>query len=302
VGLPEPAPVFDLPRRRSRLRAALVSLRPRQWTKNLLLFAGIIFAAKLGDLSRWGEACAAFAAYCAASSASYLVNDVRDAPHDRVHPTKRARPIARGELSPRLAELIAVVLVFSAVFLVAPLGLASIFCLCAFFALQAAYTLKLKHIVLLDVMGIAGLFVIRAAAGAAAVEVRISPWLLLCTALLALFLALAKRRGELVLVGAEATPGRPVLEGYSLALVDQLVTVVAASTVISYCLYTFTARPSKAMMITIPFVVFGVFRYLLLMHRHDLGEEPEEVLLRDVPILVCIAGWTVVAAVILKLS
>jgi 4-hydroxybenzoate polyprenyltransferase len=291
MGLPEPAPVFDLPRRRSRLRAALVSLRPRQWTKNLLLFAGIIFAAKLGDLSRWGEAFAAFAAYCAASSASYLVNDVRDAPHDRMHPTKRTRPIARGELSPRLAELIAVVLLFSAVFLVAPLGLASIFCLCAFFALQAAYTLKLKHIVLLDVMGIAGLFVIRAAAGAAAVEVRISPWLLLCTALLALFLALAKRRGELVLVGAEATPGRPVLEGY-----------VAASTVISYCLYTFTARPSKAMMITIPFVVFGVFRYLLLMHRHDLGEEPEEVLLKDVPILVCIAGWTVVAAVILKLS
>src|SRR6478736_4370397 len=272
-----PAPVVDLPQRRSLPRAAFVALRPRQWTKNLLLFAGIIFAAKLGDLSRWGEAFAAFAAYCAASSASYLVNDVRDAPHDRVHPTKRARPIARGELSPRLAELIAVALVFSAVFLVAPLGLASIFCLCAFFALQAAYTLKLKHIVLLDVMGIAGLFVIRAAAGAAAVEVRISPWLLLCTALLALFLALAKRRGELV-------------------------PVVAASTVISYCLYTFTARPSKAMMITIPFVVFGVFRYLLLMHRHDLGEEPEEVLLRDVPILVCIAGWTVVAAVILKLS
>ncbi len=284
------------------MRAALISLRPRQWTKNLLLFVGIIFAAKLGDLSRWGEAFAAFAAYCAASSASYLINDVRDAPHDRVHPTKRARPIARGELSPRLAELVAVALLFAAVLLVAPLGLASIFCLCAFFALQASYTLKLKHVVLLDVMAIAGLFVIRAAAGAAAVEVRISPWLLLCTALLALFLALAKRRGELVLVGAESTPGRPVLEGYSLALVDQLISIVAASTVISYCLYTFTARDSKAMMVTIPFVVFGVFRYLLLMHRHDLGEEPEEVLLRDVPILVCIGGWTLVAAVILAVS
>jgi 4-hydroxybenzoate polyprenyltransferase len=151
-------------------------------------------------------------------------------------------------------------------------------------------------------MAIGGLFVVRAAAGAAAVDVRISPWLLLCTALLALFLALAKRRGERVLVGAEATPGRPVLEGYSLALVDQLVTIVAASTVISYCLYTFTARDSKAMMVTIPFVVFGVFRYLLLMHRRDLGEEPEEVLLRDVPILVCIAGWTACAAVILAAS
>jgi 4-hydroxybenzoate polyprenyltransferase len=300
--LQEAAPVLELPRPRSRLRAAWVSLRPRQWTKNLLLFAGIIFAAEIGDLSRWVEALAAFVAYCAASSASYLVNDVRDAPHDRAHPVKRARPIARGELSPRLAEAIAVALLLSAVLLVAPLGIASILFLCTFFALQAAYTLALKHVVLIDVMTIGGLFVVRAAAGAAAVEVRISPWLLLCTALLALFLALAKRRGELVLVGAEATPGRPVLEGYSLALVDQLVTVVASSTVISYCLYTFTARDSKAMMITIPFVVFGVFRYLLLMHRRDLGEEPEEILLRDRPILACIAGWAVCAATILAVG
>jgi 4-hydroxybenzoate polyprenyltransferase len=298
----EPAPVVELPLRRALVSAAFVSLRPRQWTKNLLLFAGIIFAAKLGDASRWAEALAAFVAYCAASSASYLLNDVRDAPHDRAHPVKRARPIARGELSSRRAELLAAALVVAAVALVVPLGLASIAFLAGFFALQAAYTLALKHVVLLDVMTIGGLFVVRAAAGAAAVEVRISPWLLLCTALLALFLALAKRRGELVLVGAEATPGRPVLEGYSLALVDQLVSVVAASTVISYCLYTFTARESKAMMITIPFVVFGVFRYLLLMHRRDLGEEPEEVLLRDVPILLCIAGWAACAAVILAVT
>jgi 4-hydroxybenzoate polyprenyltransferase len=302
MGLPKTTPVYELPRRRSPLRAALVSLRPRQWTKNLLLFAGIIFAAKLGDVSRWFEALAVFAAYCAASSASYLVNDVRDAPHDRAHPSKRLRPIARGELSPRLAEALAAGLVVGAVLLVAPLGLASILFLSAFFVLQAAYTLSLKHVVLLDVMTIGGLFVVRAAAGAAAVHVRISPWLLLCTALLALFLALAKRRGELVLVGAEATPGRPVLEGYSLALVDQLVTVVAASTVISYCLYTFTARESKAMMITIPFVLFGVFRYLLLMHRRDLGEEPEEILLRDLPILLCIAAWAASAAIILAVT
>jgi 4-hydroxybenzoate polyprenyltransferase len=297
-----PAPVLDLPQRRSLLHAAFVALRPRQWTKNLLLFAGIIFAAKLDDASRWLEAFAAFAAYCAASSASYLINDVRDAPLDRVHPVKRARPIARGELTPRFAVVLAAALVVCAFALVAPLGAASILFLCTFFALQASYTLALKHVVLLDVMTIGGLFVVRAAAGAAAVDVRISPWLLLCTALLALFLALAKRRGELVLVGAEATPGRPVLEGYSLALVDQLVTIVAASTVISYCLYTFTARDSKAMMVTIPFVVFGVFRYLLLMHRRDLGEEPEEVLLRDLPILLCIAGWAVCAAVILAVT
>jgi 4-hydroxybenzoate polyprenyltransferase len=302
VSAVERAPVIELQPRRSALRAALVSLRPRQWTKNLLLFAGIIFAAKLGDATRWLEAFAAFTAYCAASSASYLVNDVRDAPHDRAHPVKSTRPIARGELSPRAACALAGVLLVLSVALVVPLGLASLAFLCGFVVLQAAYTFRLKHVVLIDVMTIAGLFVLRAAAGAAGVHVRISPWLLLCTALLALFLALAKRRGELVLVGAEATPGRPVLEGYSLAFVDQLVAVVAACTIIAYSLYTFTARDSKALMVTIPFVVFGVFRYLLLIHRQDLGEEPEEVLLRDVPILVCIAAWTVCAAIILLVS
>jgi 4-hydroxybenzoate polyprenyltransferase len=299
MSLPQTAPVVELPPRRSPARAAFVALRPRQWTKNLLLFAGIVFAAKLGDWSRWLDALAAFAAYCAASSAAYLLNDVRDAPHDRAHPVKRMRPIARGEVSPRLACGMAAALVVVAFALVTPLGLASVGFLAGFLALQAGYTLSLKHVVLVDVMAISGLFVVRAAAGAAAVHVRISPWLLLCTALLALFLALAKRRGELVLVGAEATPGRPVLEGYSLALVDQLVTIVAACTVISYSLYTFTARDSKAMMVTIPFVVFGVFRYLLLVHRQDLGEEPEEVLLRDVPILACMAAWAVCAAILL---
>jgi 4-hydroxybenzoate polyprenyltransferase len=302
VSIAEPARVLELPPKRGRAHAALVAVRPRQWTKNLLLFAGIVFAAKLGDGRRWLDALAAFAAYCAASSAAYLVNDVRDAPHDRLHPVKRSRPIARRELSERAAFALAAVLLVIALGAVVPLGLASVGFLAGFLALQGAYTLALKHVVLIDVMTISGLFVVRAAAGAAGVHVRISPWLLLCTALLALFLALAKRRGELVLVGADATPGRPVLEGYSLALVDQLVAVVAACTVISYSLYTFTARDSKAMMVTIPFVVFGVFRYLLLVHRQDLGEEPEEVLLRDVPILVCMAAWAACAALLLALT
>ena len=302
MSVPQTASVLALPPRRSLARAVFVALRPRQWTKNLLLFAGIVFAAKLGDWWRWLDALAAFAAYCAASSAAYLVNDVRDAPHDRAHPVKRMRPIARGEVSPRLAYGLAAALVALAFALVAPLGLASVAFLVGFLALQAGYTLSLKHVVLIDVMAISGLFVLRAAAGAAAVHVRISPWLLLCTALLALFLALAKRRGELVLVGADATPGRPVLEGYSLVLVDQLISVVAACTVIAYGLYTFTAHDSKAMMATIPFVVYGVFRYLLLLHRHDLGEEPENVLLGDLPIIVTVLSWAVTAALILALT
>jgi 4-hydroxybenzoate polyprenyltransferase len=294
--------IVQLPQRRSPARAALVAMRPRQWSKNLLVFAGLVFAAKLGDASRWAEAVAAFVAYCAISSSAYLVNDVRDREDDRMHPVKRARPIARGELSVRAALVLAAVLAALALGLTGALGLTSVGFLLAFAALQAGYTLALKHVVLLDVLTIAALFVIRAAAGAEAVAVRISPWLLLCTALLALFLALAKRRGELVLVGAKRSPGRPVLEGYSLELVDQLVAIVASSTVIAYSVYTLTARDSKALLATVPFVIFGVFRYLLLVHRDDVGEEPEQVLLTDVPILLAVAGWIATAAAILALT
>jgi len=289
--------VLDSPR--SRARAALAATRPRQWSKNLLLFAGLLFAAKLGDATRWLEALLAFALYCAASSAAYLVNDVRDAGQDREHPVKRFRPVASGELGAASACALAAGLTLAAGAGAALLGVWDLLYFAGFMALQAAYTTALKHVVLIDVLAIAALFVVRASAGAEAVDVRISPWLLICTGLLALFLALAKRRAELVLVGAEETPGRPVLEGYSLALVDQLVTVVAASTVIAYSLYTFTARDSKAMMATVPFVLYGVFRYLLLLHRHDLGEEPENVLLSDVPLLVTIAAWAATSAAIL---
>jgi 4-hydroxybenzoate polyprenyltransferase len=299
VAAPE---LVELPRRRSPARAALVALRPRQWSKNLLVLAGLLFAAKLGDAVRWLEACMCFVAYCSISSAAYLANDVRDRGDDRLHPVKRSRPIARGELSPRAALTIAGALAVLALVLVAPLGVASLLLVAAFAALQAAYTLRLKHVVLLDVSTIAALFVVRAAAGAEAVHVPISGWLLLCTALLALFLALAKRRGELVLVGAQRTPGRSVLEGYSLELVDQLIGIVASATVIAYAIYTLSADHSRVLLATVPFVVFGVFRYLLLMHRDDIGEEPEQVLLTDVPILLAVAGWIATAAAILALT
>ena len=178
------------------------------------------------------------------------------------------------------------------------LGWSALASLLAFLALQVAYTLSLKQIVLIDVMAISALFVIRAAAGADAVVVPISPWLLVCTALLALFLALGKRRGELVLVG-DAKPARPALEGYSLPLVDQLVGIVASSTVVSYAVYAITAHETRALAVTIPFVVFGIFRYLLLLHRTTGGEEPENVLVSDVPILVTVALWAATCAVIL---
>jgi 4-hydroxybenzoate polyprenyltransferase len=297
MALPARAEIVALPSRRSPVLAALASMRPRQWSKNLLLFAGLVFAAKLGDAVRWLEAATAFVAYCAASSAAYLVNDVRDAGHDRSHPLKRLRPVARRELSPRAAFLLAAALSLVALALAAALGIASVGFLAAFVALQGAYSLGLKHVVLLDVFTIAALFVLRSAAGAAAVDVRISPWLLLVTALLALFLALAKRRSELVLPGSS----RPVLDGYSLVLVDQLIAVTVACTIAAYAIYTFTAH-SPALMATIPFVVFGLFRYLLLVHRDDLGEEPENVLLTDRPLVAAVALWAVTAAAILAIT
>jgi 4-hydroxybenzoate polyprenyltransferase len=282
-------------------RAIVAAMRPRQWPKNLLVFAGVLFAAKYDEPGKWAAAVAAFAAYCAASSAAYLVNDVLDAQEDRLHPLKRNRPVASGALSAERALGVAALLAVLAVAVMAWFGWASVAYVTGFLALQAVYSYRLKQVVLIDVMAIAALFVIRAAAGAEAVDVRISPWLIVCTALLALFLALAKRRGELV-SRAENGGGRAVLAGYSFPLVDQLVSIVAACTIVAYSLYTFEAREGSAMMATIPFVVFGLFRYLMLMHREDLGEEPESVLLSDVPILATIALWALTSALILGLT
>jgi 4-hydroxybenzoate polyprenyltransferase len=197
--------------------------------------------------------------------------------------------------------VLSALLAAGALAIAAALGFASLLFLLGFVALQLAYSLGLKRIVLVDVLVIAGLFVIRAAAGAAAVDVRISPWLLVCTALLALFLGLAKRRGELVLVGAEETPGRPALGGYSLPLVDRLLYAVAAATASAYAAYAVTAH-SAWMALTVPFVVAGLARYLVLVHRHDLGEEPEHLLLSDRVILATVAAWAVLSAVVLAVT
>jgi 4-hydroxybenzoate polyprenyltransferase len=288
---------------RARVLGELVrSARPLQWTKNLLLFAGILFAVELDDPARWADALLIFAAYCAASSAAYLVNDVRDRERDAAHPVKRRRAVAAGTVSPRTALAAATALVLVAAGLGLLVGLDSLGILAGFVALQLAYTARLKDVILIDVIVIAGLFVVRAAAGAVAVDVRLSPWLVVCTGLLALFLALAKRRGELLQLHADETPSRPVLAGYSLELVDQLLSVVAAATISAYALYTFTATSTEAMMLTIPFVVFGIFRYLYLVHRRDLGEEPEHVLIRDPAILLTVTGWVATAALILVLA
>jgi 4-hydroxybenzoate polyprenyltransferase len=278
--------------------AALAGCRPLQWTKNLLVFAGILFSANLGETSRVVAAVACFAVYCAASSAAYLLNDVRDRVSDASHPVKRQRPIAAGELAPAKALVLAAVLVASAALVAAGIGRGSLVLLAVFVALQAAYTLSLKQVVVLDVLAIAGLFVVRAAAGAVAVDVPISAWLLLCTALLASFLALGKRRAELLLVEADEPRGRRVLERYSRAGLDRSLAAVAAVTVAAYTVYTLVGRDSPALVVTVPLVVFGIGRYVFLLRRRRAGEEPDQVLLRDRPILLTICLWAAVCAAV----
>ena len=298
-----PAP-SDLVLQGWRSRADLVgsALRARQWVKNLLLFAGLLFAVRLGDWRSWLEAGSAFAAFCAASSAAYLVNDVCDADRDRMHPVKRRRPVASGAVTPRSALLTSGSLLAVSLGIGLVVGFPFMLFLVAFVLLQVGYSLALKHVVVLDVAAIAALFVLRAAAGAAAIHVRISPWLLLCTGLLALFLGLAKRRGELLLVSSGVATGRRVLAGYSLPAIDRLLALLAVSTVAAYSAYTITARDALEMTATIPIVLFAVLRYIRLVHREGLGEQPEHVLLTDAPILASAILWALGSALILTLA
>ena len=285
-----------------RAGAALQAVRPRQWTKNALLLAGLVFAGKIGSGRAWVEAATAVVAYCSISSAAYLVNDVRDRAADRLHPVKRHRPIASGMLPVRAAVVLAGGLALLGIALGAALGPASLLLVLGFLGLQCAYTLVLKRVPLLDVLTIAGLFALRAAAGAVAIHVTVSSWLLICTAVLALFLGFAKRRGELVLVESGRAPGRDALRGYSLRLVETLVRATAALAVLAYVGYAATARTSPEMLLTVPFVVFGVLRYLHLVRVRGVGEEPENVLLRDAPILCAVVLWAATAAVLLATS
>jgi 4-hydroxybenzoate polyprenyltransferase len=272
--------------------------RPHQWTKNLLLFAGLLFSGEFQDASAWPAAIAIFAAYCLASSAGYLVNDVRDAALDRVHPRKRDRPVAAGRLRPRHALVAAAVTALAAVALAAGTGIASVGLLLAFLALQVAYSLRLKHVVFVDVLAIATLFVIRAIAGAVAIDVPFSRWLVGCTGLLALFLALAKRRGELRSdVGAAA--GRPVLEKYGTAPLDRLVLATGAAAGLAYAIYAFRGPWAPAMALTIPLVALGLGRYTTLVRSHELDQEPERLLIRDRVLLLTIGAWVVLATAIM---
>ncbi|MHB8469444.1 MAG: UbiA prenyltransferase family protein [Gaiellaceae bacterium] len=289
-------------RRRLAELPLLAAMRPRQWTKNLVVFGGLLFAGKLDDLARWELAAAAFAAFCAISSAAYLVNDVRDVADDRNHPVKRLRPIASGRLAQRSALLGALALAGLAFAIATALGGRFSAWLAAYAALQVAYTLGLKRVPGLDVALIAAGFVVRTVGGTTAVHVHTSDWILLCTALLAAFLGFSKRRGERVLVERSGIAGRAALRGFPLRRLDLLVCGAAAATIFAYVLYTLTARDSIGLLATVPLVVLGLGRYLYLVYRHDQGEEPERVLFDDAAILAIVCVWAVAAATIVGSS
>jgi len=283
-------------------RDHIAVLRPLQWTKNLLVFAALLFARQSREPGQLGKAAVVFAAFCLVSSALYVFNDMRDRKADRLHPRKRLRPIPSGAVRLETASVLAPVLAvlgFLAARNAAPAALA---CLTGYLALGVFYSLFLKRIVIVDVLAIAAGFILRAAAGAYAIDVAISQWLLICTLLLALFLALAKRRHELVEF-AKPLAQRSVLGEYTPALLDQMIAVVTSGTLMAYILYAFSEQtnakfPSHLMPLTIPFVLYGIFRYLYLIYQRAEGGEPERLLVRDTPLLVNIVLYVLAVAAI----
>jgi 4-hydroxybenzoate polyprenyltransferase len=280
------------------------ALRPRQWTKNVFVFAGIVFAGRLFERGAEARVLACFVLFCAASSAVYLANDVADRHTDVHHPLKRQRPIASGRLQPSAAIAASVLLSAVALAGTVLLNPATLAIIAAYLAITFAYSFGLKRVFLLDVMIVAAGFVLRAAAGAACIEAEISPWLLVCSFLLALFLALGKRRAELVLLGQDATNHRAALGSYSLPLVDSWLTALSGAAIVSYALYTQSPRTvehfgTTNLLYTVPFVIYALFRYQHHVVRQDAGGDPGSLLLQDAGLWLSLLGWAATAAVVI---
>ena len=280
------------------LKALLKTMRPKQWVKNAVIYAAPVFDRQLTDMDAMLRTTAGFLIFCVLSGVVYVINDIADIEADRVHPAKRKRPIASGDLSVKIAWIsvaILLLLVLPLAFLLSRwfFGVAL-----AYFLLNLAYSKWLKHIPLIDVLSIAAFFVLRVAAGVALVQVsRFSPWLYVVTTLGALYIGFGKRRAELALLAGDAQNHRRVLDGYTIPLLDQYITIVSATTIIAYSLYTFSAPnlpDNHLMMLTIPFVIYGIFRYLYLIRIKRVGGAPEDVLFSDRPLLATILLWGMV--------
>ncbi|ATO48081.1 decaprenyl-phosphate phosphoribosyltransferase [Brevibacillus laterosporus] len=277
----------------------LLQLRPQQWTKNLLVFAALLFSLHKVSIHLLGKSLIAFFLFCMVSGCVYILNDFADIKNDRNHPEKRFRPMASGALNPFLGLAFGCGLLIASLFSAFHFDLWFGSVLLFYFLINVAYSFKLKHVVILDVMIISAGFVLRAIGGSLMIGTPFTPWFLLCTMLLSLFLAISKRRHELYLLQEEKGSHRKVLDNYSIELLNQLNTIVTSATIISYSLFTFTSGRTIQLMWTIPFVIFGIFRYLYLIMMGNKGGSPEKVLLEDKPILVTVLLYVVAVASII---
>ncbi len=277
------------------LRALLKTMRPKQWSKNIFIFAALVFDQKLFRPMLLGKTIGAFALFCLISSAVYLINDLADIEKDRQHPVKRNRPLASGMLPPRVAVIAAALIVVLCVplaYLIAP---AFGVILLGYLLLMIAYSFHLKHVVIVDVLTVATGFVLRVAAGTVVIRAeRFSPWLYICMTLLAIFLAVGKRRHELLLLEGNANEHRAILDEYNIHLLDDIIVIVIAAVLVAYSFYTFSAPnlpPNHSMMLTIPFVLYGLFRYLYLIHVRNEGGAPEDIIVSDLPLIIDFGLW-----------
>ncbi|WP_414469624.1 decaprenyl-phosphate phosphoribosyltransferase [Methanobacterium sp. ACI-7] len=279
------------------IKELIISMRPKQWYKNLVIFIGIVFSLNLLNFNLWINSIGAFAIFCAISGSIYIINDILDVEKDKNHPKKRLRPIASGKLKLNYIILSVTILVILSIifsYLISPLFLLAVL---TFFILLLIYSLFLKQLIIVDIMVISTGFVIRAIAGCLAVGVLISPWLIICAFLLALFLGIGKRRHELVLLGDNAVNHRKILDGYSTQMLDQMINITTSALIMSYSLYTFFSG-KIFIMLTIPFAFYGLFRYIYLVHAENFGGEPE-MLFKDKGMILSMVLWIVMVITVL---
>lgn len=285
------------------LTALVAAMRPKQWTKNLVIFAGLVFSQHFFDVSYLKTSVLAFIAFCLNASSVYLINDLKDIEQDKLHPVKKNRPLPSGKITPTQASIFSLILAVFSLALAFGLGRDYGLLLTFYWIMMISYSFKFKHVVIVDILIISVGFIIRAVSGAVVLDVTISRWLLACAIFLSLFLILAKRRNEIVELGTNAANHRAILEEYGERFLDQMIAVVTACTIISYVLYTVDPETASKfqthnLVLTVPFVIYGIFRYLYLVYQRNLGGRPEVVLLTDRPIVFSVFLWILVSIVI----
>ena len=275
-------------------------LRPKQWTKNVFVFSGLIFSQNILNPPLFAKTFQAFILFCMISSCVYIINDLVDIEKDKLHPTKKYRPLVSGDVNKRVAIIILSCLMLLSISGSFALDFKFGLIILSYFIINTLYSIKLKHIVIIDIMIISVGFVLRAISGAVVINVEISPWLLICTVFLSLFLALSKRKNELIVLEDNAKNHRKILGDYSIDLIEQMLPVVTSCAIISYALYTFTGARTNIMMITIPFVIYGIFRYQYLTYKKGFGGRPESAFFCDKPFIINVLSWGISSILILS--